>query len=291
MLIQEKIELDDFSANERLVLDFIVEKQEAIASYTTASLSKETYTAPSTMIRIAKKLGYSGWLDFKEAFLKEVQYLNSHFEDVDANVPFNKDDSILTISNKLAKLKKESIEGTQSLMDPEAMEKAVNILKTKDTVKVFCLSNIIFIAEEFVHRLRHINKRAEVYITQNTLLQEAVMTTDMDCTVFISYTGESAELFKPLEFLRQHNVPIIAITSIGNNTLSDMADVTLNITTRERAYSKIGGFSSLESIALTLDTLYASFFATNYEVNFEYKKNLARLTEWRQVQNSSFTED
>ncbi len=46
-----------------------------------------------------------------------------------------------------------------------------------------------------------------------------------------------------------------------------MADVTLNITTREKSFSKIAGFSSLTSINLILDILYSCLFNLNYKVN------------------------
>ena len=35
---------------------------------------------------------------------------------------------------------------------------------------------------------------------------------------------------------------IIAITSLGKNRLSDLVDVSLNISTREKSFSKIAGF-------------------------------------------------
>ena len=67
-------------------------------------------------------------------------------------------------------------------------------------------------------------------------------------------------------------MPIIAITSVGHNHLSDMANVTLNITTREKSFSKIGGFTSLESISIILNILYSlSFFTLIIQTHLDYK--------------------
>ena len=90
MLLQEQMKQDIFSYNEKTIIDFILEKQEQIKDYSTKMIGDETYTAPSTIIRIAHKLGFQGWSDFKESFLDEVIYLNNNFQEIDPNFPFTK---------------------------------------------------------------------------------------------------------------------------------------------------------------------------------------------------------
>ena len=65
-------------------------------------------------------------------------------------------------------------------------------------------------------------------------------------------------------------MPIIAITSLGDNELKKYADVVLHISTREKLYSKIAGYSNENSIKLILDILYSCYF------NLMYDDNLAR---------------
>ena len=61
VLLQEKMESTDFSPNEKIVVDFIMNKQENIENYSTTMIAKETYTSPSVLVRIAKKLNFDGW--------------------------------------------------------------------------------------------------------------------------------------------------------------------------------------------------------------------------------------
>lgn len=86
-------------------------------------------------------------------------------------------------------------------------------------------------------------------------------------------------------FLKKKNVPIIAITSIGENSLTRLADIVLRVTTREKSYSKIGAYSSLESISLILDVLYSCFFTTAYDQHYTFKTELAKNTESREITN------
>ena len=291
MLLQEKMKKSKFSPNERLVVDFILDKQEMIEKYSTTMIAGETYTSPFVLVRIAKKLNFNGWNELKKEFLDEVAYLRTNFQDMDANTPFTGTDPIMDIASKITQLKMESAKDTLSLIHHDSLQQAVRILQTHETVKVFGISNTLFLGEEFVHKLRHIQKKAEIFPIQSTMFQEAAMTTQKDCAVCISYSGESDPLFDAVHYLKQNKVPIIAITSIGENRLSRMADVTLHVATREKSYSKIAGYSSLESISLVLDILYSCYFATAYDKHYNFKVNLAQTTESRQIENYIIQED
>ena len=291
MLLQEKMRSADFSPSERIVVDFILEKQQAIQDYTTTMIAGETYTSPSILVRISKKLGFGGYNELKKAFLEEVAYLKHHIQNLDANLPFASKDPAMKIAAVITKLKEESLEDTLSLIRQDSLQKAVLYMQKKSVVKVFAVSNLTFFAEEFVHKLRHIGKKAETYSVSNTMIQEAKMTSSDDCAVCISYSGETPELTYVAKLLRENHVPVIAISSVGENSLTRLADVVLRVSTRERSYSKIGAFTSLESIALILDILYGCFFQTDYDRHYAHKANLSKATEFRAIDNSIIQEE
>ena len=150
MLLQEQMKTYPFSNSERIIVDYILQKQDEIKDYSTKMIADETYTSPSTLIRISKKLGFQGWNEFKETFLHEINYLNSHFQDVDANLPFTNQDTIMTIASKIVNLHIESAKDTLSLVQHDSLQKAVQILRRSQEVRVFAISNLNYIAEEFV---------------------------------------------------------------------------------------------------------------------------------------------
>lgn len=280
-----------FSNSEKIVVDFILDKQHDIKNYSIKMIADETYTSPSILIRISKKLGFSGWNAFKEHFLDEINYLQSHFTSIDANKPFKQDDDMMSIGCKIINLHIESAQDTLSLLKPDTLQKAVDIMKKSNEIKVFCIGNINYLAEEFVFKLNRINKKASLDLTQDNILHNAAMSTSENCAICISYSGETPNLLNTVRILKNNNVPVIAITSIGNNSLSSLADVTLNITTREKSYSKIGGFSSLESMSLILDVLYSCLFSLNYDKNLDYKISIANKIENNRVIDNTIVND
>lgn len=291
MLLQEKMKTTKFSPSEQTVIDFILKKQELIEPYTTIMIAGETYTSPSVLIRTSKKLGFNGFNEFKKAFLKEVNYLKTSFSDLDANKPFAATDSIMNIAHIITKLKQESLNDTLSLIHHDSLQKAIRIMEKADVIKVFAIANLTFQAEELVYKLRRIGKKAETYSISNMMIQEATMTSSNDCAICISYSGESEELLYTTNILKQNQVPIIVISSVGENSLTCLGDTVLQITTRERAFSKIGAFASLESISLILDILYSCYFKTNYDHFYAFKTDLAKVTEKRIIDNNIIKEE
>ena len=291
MLLQEQMKQDIFSYNERTIIDFILEKQEKIKNYSTKMIGDETYTAPSTVIRIAHKLGFQGWSDLKEAYLDEVIYLNNHFQEIDPNYPFTNQDTMMQIAHKITQLHIESAKDTASLIHHDSLQKAIQILRKANVVKVFAIANLNFIGEEFVFKLNRIHKKAYIEPAQDNQFQDAIMTTSDECAICLSYSGETPTLLKTANFLRENKVPIIAITSFGKNSLSDLATVTLNVSTREKSFSKIAGFTSLESMNIVLNILYSCLFSLNYQVNLDYKINVAKRVELnREIDNEVIEE-
>ena len=94
MLLKEQMKAYPFSHNERVIIDYILDKQINIKDYSVKMIADATFTSPSTLIRISKKLGFQGWVEFKDAYLEEANYLNSHFCNIDSNLPFSNQDSI-----------------------------------------------------------------------------------------------------------------------------------------------------------------------------------------------------
>ena len=291
MLLKERMENTRFSNNERVIIDYLLEKQELIKDYSTTMIAKETYTSPSSLIRISKKLGFCGWNEFKAAFLDEVLYLKSHFHSLDPNIPFTKQDKMMDIAAKLTQLHIESANDTFSLLRPGSLQTATRILKRSSEVHIFAVGNLNYIGEEFVYKLNRIHKKASINPTHDMMYHDSAMMASDECALCISYSGETPSLLKTAQYLKKHHVPVIAITSIGENSLSQCADVTLRITTREKSYSKIAGFTSLNSISLVLDILYSCLFSLDYQANLDYKISIAKEVEAnRIIKNQIITE-
>ena len=173
MLIRERLENFDFSNSEQKIVTYILEKKAAIKEMTTKEIAEATYTSPSTLVRIAHKMNFSGWSDLKEAFLREEEYLQKHFSEINANLPFQRNDTILSIASKIAALEKESIDDTLSLITHDNLQQAVQIIRKSSYISLFAVSNNLLITQEFQHNMSRIKKRVDICLLQGETIFKA----------------------------------------------------------------------------------------------------------------------
>ena len=279
MLIRDRLERCDFSNSERAIVDFILEKKLEIRDMTTKEIAQGAFASPSTLVRIAHKMDFGGWNELKEAFLKEEEYLQSHFLELDANLPFQRGDSIMSIAGKIAALRKEAIDDTRSLLTHDDLQKVVLYMRKASSIGLYAVSNSLILTREFQHNMTRIGKKTELCQLQGELVYTAYMAERTSCAIMLSYSGETPILIRSARMLRKHKIPVILITNIGESSLSRLADCVLRICTREKQYSKIATFTTDSSIAYLLDVLYSSVFVLDYEKNLQLRIDAARAIE------------
>lgn len=90
----------DFKLNENdlFIIQYIIEHSEEITSYSSHQLAKETYSSPTAVIRLVKKIGFENYNDFK---LNIHTLLNKYTL---SNMRIMSNEDLYTIKNKLAEI-------------------------------------------------------------------------------------------------------------------------------------------------------------------------------------------
>lgn len=267
MLIH-KIEKTHFSPSESIIIDYILKKGKDIKNMTIAQIANETYTSSPLFIRIAKKLGFDGWNEFKEAYLKELDYLYLN-QEVDANIPFVVNDDIMNIAYNLCVLERETIQDTYSLISHDDLQKAIRLLRNCKYIDVYSRSVHMHIVRSFQERMYILHRHVQLCSLSDELDSTYLMSDQNHCAIIISYSGHAPHIKHLIETLRKKQTSIIAITNLEDNELSLLADVTLRMSSRELIYTKIADFASSLSLKYILDILYSCIFSVHYQQNLD----------------------
>lgn len=286
MFLSEKMELYPFSPNERHIVNYLLATPHAIEDQTTAQIAQATFSSKSALVRLAQKLDFKGWVDFKKAFLEEIRYLEQSSASSDANLPFDATDNLATIASKIAHLEKEAIDDTQALLDPKTLRQVTQLLNTSETIHLFAVSNNLHNSQEFVHNMNRIQKDVRLHSLEGESVFGAYLAKPKSCAIVLTYSGETRLLLRILQLLKDQSIPIILMTSLGENSSTPYADHILRLATREKLYSKIGTFSTDTSIAYLLNVLYASVFAQNYQQNLDLRISASRAIEYERTSDS-----
>lgn len=274
-------------SSRRSIGDFILKEKNDLHKYSLQEIADQTYTSKAAVVRFAQALGFSGWKEFVKAFTEEQSYQAQHYSNIDANFPFTKDSRRKDIINQLCSLQVESLLDTADLLDEAPLDECAALLLGSRRVAMFGLNPNFALAELFKRKMLSIGRQVELP-SQGDVGLLAHSLDKYDCAVIISYSGNSPTTgaLSVLPTLKQRNVPIIGITSVGDNLLRQKADYTLSISSYERLYSKISTFGAENSILFILNVLFSICFAADYDANLERKIGTAReLESTRRVTN------
>lgn len=258
-----------YSNNEQEIISYLLNYPEKLKDLTAGELAKLTYTSTSSVVRLAQKLGYRGYNDFKIAYISEFVNSKKTLQYIDANFPFKQNDDIFTIAKNISILSIEAINESLSLVDLDNYNRAVDLLDQAAVIDIYGPGSNQYLAYNFMMPLKRIKKQVNIPFSHQEFIANALSSDATHAALVITYTGEMKEVIEYCKLLRQTNTPIIGITSIGDNSISQLCDITLNIATQEKIYSKIGTFSSKNAIMYVLNILYAGIFVKNYEQNME----------------------
>lgn len=280
MLLEEKLrQQNHMSPGEKSVADRILSLGRDLQRYSTRNLADATYTSPPTVIRLCKKMGYSGFEELKEQYCKEIDYLEQDFGEVDVNFPFDSNDTLSKAARKMCRLYEETVRDTLSIMQYDMLLKAVTLIKYCETIYVFSAGTTLNLAVAFKEKMMKIGRSVAIPNNLNYQQYEVNCMKKRDLALIISYSGETDAMIRTAKTLREKEIPVIAITSFGDNSLSKFASCKLLISTRESMFYNIGDFSSHISVSFLLDTLYGAYFLQDYERNYDRKLELVQQME------------
>lgn len=264
--------------------EFILQEQDKLYQYTVTEIAEKTFTSKATVVRFAKAMGYGGWKEFMKDYIAEVNYQKKYKNTVDFNIPFQKEDGIDTIAENIKKLQMESIRETADLLDKEVLKKAADYLAGAENIVIFSSNPNTYLGELFKRKLLTIGKRAAVAKSGEAGIEAATLG-PQDLALIISYSGNSVTQnpVNRIGLLKKNHVPIIGITSGGDNYMRKNLDCIITMSSRERLYSKIANYATEESLNYILNVLFSCCFASQYKQNLEFKIKNSRLLEQERV--------
>lgn len=291
MSIMTQLEFElNFSNSEKEISKYILNHGDIVLEQSIQELAKNTYTSPATIVRLCHKLGLQGYLDFKIKYSAELQY-DSSKQRVDVNFPFSKDNTNIEITNSIASVYHETIDDTLKLIDSKQLDKIVKAIHQANRIYIFCCGNSMLAAMSFQHKMMRIGKLVEMRSLVGEQIFLSYNASPKDLAIVISYSGETNEISDCAKRLQRNHVPILAITSLGENQISKMATYVLNTSSREKIFNKIAPFSSLTSIEYLLDILFSCLFHLDYDHYYKRKISYDRAYDLRHPDSSPINEE
>lgn len=132
--------LDSLTVTEKNVFDYIVENLESVVDFGIIQLSQATFCSPATIVSLLKKLGYSGYSEFKYKIKEQSSVLGGDVQAIE-----KKD-----IVDKNVKQLEKALQEVDVMM----IDKLAQDLLSGQEIIVIASSITAFVAQEFCYKMQ-----------------------------------------------------------------------------------------------------------------------------------------
>ena len=148
---------DQASGAEKGVLDWVLENPEAAAQCSIHRLAEQSYTSPSTVVRICRKLGFEGYRDLQKSLLCELAIRQENKAEKGGELAHT--DQLTDIIDKVTYRNIASLENSRMLVEPEAVRRSVDLICASNTVLLFGMGASFLVAQDAYQKFFRVGKR------------------------------------------------------------------------------------------------------------------------------------
>ncbi|MSD84689.1 SIS domain-containing protein (plasmid) [Lactobacillus curvatus] len=280
MIITKLSDHSHFSERELFISEYILENGNNVCHMTIQELAKVTYSSPSTIMRLCKKISTTGFSDFKIQLSRELANQELLSTQSNYNFPFHKGDSYKTVIDNIYYVYRNSINEVQSEFDVNQLYKIVETIHTSTYLDIYGQGSSQASAFEFKSKMIRLGANVHLESCYTEQLHQAVNSNNTHVALVISHSGENPETLKIARTLKKTNTPIISITKDKNTMLAKLSAFSIytGINEAKLLKNKIETFSSSIATKYILDCLYSFIYLRQFDLNLKKtKKNEIEL--------------
>lgn len=268
LLLRQIESKTNFTTTEKTIADFILENTALMEKISIQELARQTYTSNASIIRFVQKLGIKGFKEFKILLLKSIEQRADLDKEINPDIPFEGDSSLMNISEDIMYLSQQAIKETYHQLKEEPLLEMTKQLYHAKRIFLFAAGDSHIRAEGFQNRLWKINKYAVLAKEREEWALNAANLMPEDCALFISYDAKSINDLHAAQLIKKHKVPILLLTSIPESELGNLADVIITVPRLEtKEVEKIATYSSQIAFDYILNVLFSAMYQMEYQEN------------------------
>ena len=204
------------------VVDMMLGRRDFDETTSLKTVAEDAGVSEAMIIKITKKLGFAGFKDFRTGI---VDY--NRLPTAELHQELSPDDTGVEIAQKVFRTSIHALEETLSILDPEAFEKAADLIFNARQRDFYGIGGSAQIARDVSHKFLRIGVRTSVFDDAHMMLMSAALLGEGDVAVAFSHSGTTTAVIEPLELARRRGARTIALTNYATSPLASMADVVL----------------------------------------------------------------
>ena len=252
MTISESLAIqENFSDSEREIADYILSQKEKILEQSVHDICDATFTSTSSVVRLCRKIGFSGYKEFKIRYARELERRIESLDAVDPDFPFGPKDTVLDISQKMNVLMINTLNSTYDILtrNSKSIKQAAELILHSNRISLIAMGDSYLKGQLFQSNMMKIGK---VVLMANVF-------------------GENyshIDLLEPSDaakVLKRRGVPLIVITANAESKCGKLSGILIDMPNKEEKWKKQATFFSQIATEYILNVIYSCIYVMDYE--------------------------
>ena len=241
---------DSFFDSEKKIANCIMERKREVVDMTVAELAQASGASDASVSRFCRRCGFKGFHQLKMTLARELS------EESQASVgnDISRRDIGQSLQNILAN-KTEEIRQTVAMMDPENLDRILDIIQKARMVQLVAVGNTIPVALDAAFKFNQLGIPAATGTILETQTAYAFNLGKKDVIIAISNSGVSRRLIRILEGASGNGVTVISITNNPESPVAKISDYHITTATREKLLREDFLFSRVPA-TMVIEILY-----------------------------------
>ncbi|MDE3028168.1 MAG: MurR/RpiR family transcriptional regulator [Paracoccaceae bacterium] len=250
---QIRMRIPQLTPLEVRVVDAITGRRDLTDETSLKHIAEDSAVSEAMIVKIAKKLGFNGFRDFRSAL---VQYNQSEVANMYSEI--SPDDSSAAVIQKVFRTSMQALEETIAILDIAAFDRAADILSHARHRDFYGIGGSAQIARDVAHKFLRIGLRASIYDDAHMMLMSAAVLKPDEAAVAFSHSGKTTAVLEPLELARKNGARTIAVTNYPDSPIARAAEVVLCSTAQgspllgENAAARIAQLNILDALFVVI---------------------------------------
>ena len=254
ILLQIRANYDQMGRGERKIADYILADPRSFLPLTITQLAEKAACGTATLVRFAKRLGFSGYQELKISIAQEISTLSAE------NEPIASDTSCYSIFSQKLRDALIALQETRYTLDPASMDAAANKIMHAKRIVLFGLGNSAAIAHDVQHKFLRIGLNAAA-CSDNHMQAIIASHLDADCVAIgLSHSGRSVDVVQALHLARLNSATTICVTNHDTSPITEVSDICLYTKSNETESSILALSSRIAQLTI-FDAIYTYIIA------------------------------
>ena len=252
-----RFSLDFMGPAEKKIAEYLLTHTGEIIDISISELAERCSCGDATIVRFSRRLGLSGYQELKLRIAAEINASSTISSEIE------KGDSCFDIFKKRIVDISESLYSTETVLDPDSLDKASYIIKKADRIVIFGLGNSAAIAQDAAHKFLRLGLSAQACCDNH---MQAIIASHLkrgDVAIGISHSGSSKDIVEALHLCRACGATTVCVTNYGASPIVEASDISLFTKSNETRHSILAMSSRIAQLAI-FDSIY-THIVLNYD--------------------------